>query len=72
MRNHDLVSHGSDRWIESAHQLHSEPGRDQLRQDERRTEPGAMPAKVLLNTRAIVTAGLAKLAEEVNQWTAPM
>jgi hypothetical protein len=28
---------------------------------------GAMPAKVSLNMRAMVTAGLAKLVEEVNQ-----
>jgi hypothetical protein len=31
------------------------------------TEAGAMPAKVLLNMRAMVTAGLAKLVELVNQ-----
>jgi len=30
-------------------------------------EDGAMPAKVLVNMRAIVTAGLAKLVDEVNQ-----
>ena len=32
-----------------------------------RTEAGAMPAKVSVNARPIVTAGLAKLVEEVNQ-----
>jgi hypothetical protein len=31
------------------------------------TEVGAMPAKVSLNMRAVVTAGLAKLVELVNQ-----
>jgi hypothetical protein len=30
-------------------------------------EPGAMPAKVLLSERAMVTAGLAKDVEAVNQ-----
>ena len=30
-------------------------------------DAGAMPAKVLVSMRAIVTAGLAKLVEEVNQ-----
>jgi hypothetical protein len=30
-------------------------------------EDGAMPAKVLLKARAIVTAGLAKEVEAVNQ-----
>ena len=36
------------------------------------TEPGAMPAKVSLNMRATVTAGLAKLVDEVNQYAAPI
>ena len=31
------------------------------------TEAGSMPAKVSLRVRPIVTAGLAKLVEEVNQ-----
>ena len=31
------------------------------------TEAGAMPAKVSLNMRPTVTAGLAKLVDEVNQ-----
>ena len=31
------------------------------------TEAGAIPAKVLENIRAMVTAGLAKLVELVNQ-----
>jgi len=30
-------------------------------------EPGAMPAKVFVKARAIVTAGLAKLVDAVNQ-----
>ena len=33
---------------------------------------GLMPAKVSLRVRAIVTAGLAKLVEEVNQYAAAM
>ena len=36
------------------------------------TEPGAMPAKVSVNTRPIVTAGLANEVDEVNQYAAPM
>ena len=36
------------------------------------TEPGAMPANVSVNARPIVTAGLAKLVELVNQYAAPM
>ena len=31
------------------------------------TEAGAMPAKVSVNTRPMVTAGLANEVEEVNQ-----
>ena len=36
------------------------------------TEPGAMPAKVSENIRPIVTAGLAKEVEEVNQYAEAM
>ena len=36
------------------------------------TEPGAMPAKVSENIRPMVTAGLAKEVELVNQYAAPM
>ena len=36
------------------------------------TEAGAMPAKVSVNARPMVTAGLAKLVEDVNQYAAPM
>ena len=35
-------------------------------------ERGAMPAKVFENMRAMVTAGLAKLVELVNQYAAVM
>ena len=31
-----------------------------------------MPAKVSVNARPTVTAGLAKLVDEVNQYAAPM
>ena len=37
-----------------------------------RTEVGAMPAKVSENIRAMVTAGLAKIVEQVNQYAATM
>ena len=33
---------------------------------------GAMPAKVLLSMRPIVTAGFAKLVDDVNQYAAAM
>src|SRR5215470_3918559 len=36
------------------------------------TDDGSMPAKVLLRVRAIVTAGLAKLVDDVNQYAAAM
>ena len=36
------------------------------------TLSGAMPAKVSLSMRAIVTAGLAKLVDDVNQYAAAM
>src|SRR5687768_8649233 len=36
------------------------------------TEAGAIPAKVSVNARPIVTAGLAKLVLLVNQYAAPM
>jgi hypothetical protein len=38
-----------------------------LSAEKSRTDPGAMPEKVSVNVRAIVTAGLAKLVEAVNQ-----
>ena len=37
-----------------------------------RAEEGAMPANVSVKSRPIVTAGLAKEVEEVNQYAAPM
>ena len=45
---------------------------DELRDDEHRHRAGAMPAKVSVNVRPTVTAGLAKLVELVNQYAAPM
>lgn len=36
------------------------------------TEPGAMPANVSDSVRAAVTAGLAKLVEEVKKYAPPM
>ncbi len=36
------------------------------------TDAGSMPAKVLLRVRPIVTAGLAKLVDDVNQYAAAM
>ncbi len=36
------------------------------------TEPGAIPAKVSLNARPMVTAGLANEVDEVNQYADPM
>jgi hypothetical protein len=36
------------------------------------TDAGAMPAKVSLNARPIVTAGLANDVDDVNQYAAPM
>jgi len=38
-----------------------------LRHDEAGASAGAMPAKVLLSERAMVTAGLANEVEAVNQ-----
>lgn len=37
-----------------------------------RTNPGAMPAKVSDKVRATVTAGLAKLVEDVKKYAPPM
>ena len=37
-----------------------------------RTEPGAMPAKVSLKIRPMVTAGFANDVEDVNQYAAPI
>ncbi len=36
------------------------------------TEGGAMPAKVSVNVRPMVTAGFAKDVEEANYYAAPM
>jgi hypothetical protein len=36
------------------------------------TDAGAIPAKESESIRAIVTAGLAKLVDDVNQYAAPM
>jgi hypothetical protein len=35
-------------------------------------DPGAMPAKVFENIRPMVTAGFAKLVDDVNQYAAPI
>ena len=42
-------------------------GADELHDDEHRCRRGAMPAKVSERVRAMVTAGLAKLVEEVKK-----
>jgi hypothetical protein len=36
------------------------------------TDPGAIPAKVFVNARPIVTAGLANDVDEVAQYAAPI
>jgi hypothetical protein len=36
------------------------------------TDAGSIPANVSLNARPMVTAGLAKLVEDVNQYAAAM
>ena len=36
------------------------------------TDPGAIPAKVSLNARPMVTAGFAKDVDDVNQYADPM
>ena len=53
--------------VEVANQHGGERAADELGQHEPRRRGGAMPAKVSENIRAMVTAGLAKLVEEVNQ-----
>ena len=45
---------------------------EHLHDDERGHARGRMPANVLVRVRAMVTAGLAKLVEEVNQYAAAM
>jgi hypothetical protein len=53
--------------VQQAHEPVGESTTEQLHDDEHRDRGGAMPAKVSLNMRAVVTAGLAKLVELVNQ-----
>ena len=51
----------------SSDQQRGERAADELGEHEHGTEAGVMPAKVSENMRAMVTAGLAKLVEDVNQ-----
>ena len=45
---------------------------DDLHHDEHRNAAGLMPANVSVSVRAMVTAGLAKLVDDVNQYAAAM
>jgi hypothetical protein len=53
--------------IQQADQPVGETTAEQLHDDEHRHRGGSDAAKVSLNMRAVVTAGLAKLVELVNQ-----
>ena len=58
---------GSVRWAQEADDADGQGGAQELHGDKAGADWGSMPAKVSENIRAAVTAGLAKLVEEVNQ-----
>ncbi|MGH3568135.1 MAG: hypothetical protein ACRDRH_19330 [Pseudonocardia sp.] len=68
-RNHNGAG---DVGIHRNHQADAESSADELGHDEGGTEAGAIPAKVSLKIRSMVTAGLANDVEEVNQYAALM
>ena len=63
---HDQVR-GGKVGVEVPGERIGESAADQLGDDEGRHRGRAMPAKVSLRVRPMVTAGLAKLVDEVNQ-----
>ena len=73
MWNHDLVGGPAD--VRVQRQQQPDTGGERRRAGPATkpgTEAGAMPAKVSVNARPTVTAGLAKVVDEVNQYAAPM
>ena len=71
---HDDNGVGSCRGIgvERDDQCGAESGPTTCARTNGGTEVGLMPAKVSLNIREMVTAGLANEVEEVNQYAAPI
>ena len=72
VRDDDLIREASGVAGNHSDGYQPEHGSQQLGRDERGTEAGAMPAKVSVNLRPMVTAGFAKDVEEVNEYAAPM
>ena len=66
------ASAGGDAGIQGPDDHDGQGAADDLGGDEAGADEGAMPAKVLENIRPTVIAGLAKLAEEVKKYAAPI
>ena len=60
VRDQDVVGGGGGVGVEQQGQARAEGGADDWKTMNIGTEAGAMPAKVSVNMRAMVTAGLAK------------
>ncbi len=67
MRDDELGRHLGDTWPEEAHDGTGDQRAQRLGNDERDDRRGVIPAKVSDRVRASVTAGLAKLVEEVKK-----
>ena len=69
---HDEIG-GGDVRAEEPRDATASSATDDLGDDESRARcSGAMPANVSVSDRPIVTAGLAKLVDDVNQYAAAM
>ena len=72
MRDDDLGGDARSVGIQDADRPEGDRGADELEGDEAGTDAGAMPANVFENILANVTAGLAKLVDEVKKYAAAM
>lgn len=67
MGHDDRGRHRFSVWVEDPDDDRGDRGAGELDPMKAATEEGAIPANVSENTRPIVTAGLAKLVEEVKR-----
>ena len=72
MWKHDLFRFGRKRWHKPAEKDSRGESTKELRYYKARHIGGRIPAKVSVNARASVTAGLAKEVEAVNQYAPVM
>lgn len=72
MGDDDAVGDVADVWVDHEDQSRGGPAPTSCATMNIGTEAGSIPANVSLNARPMVTAGLAKLVEDVNQYAPAM